>query len=87
MRDHLREQDIERRLGITAGEVRVIVADDGTTTVTLKRDHLDRIQWENHSACGEYDLDDLHDARAEGYLDGRATVLKEIAALAEGSAA
>lgn len=87
MRDHLREQDIERRLGLTAGEVLVDVAEDGTATVTMKRDYLDRIQWENHSACGEYDLDDIQDARAEGYLDGRSTVLKEIASLAKESAA
>jgi len=76
MRDPIREADIERRIGITAGEVAVDVADDGTATVTLKHDHLDRLAQDPvgvHDECGEYDLDDIADAHAEGYRDGYET--------------
>lgn len=76
MRDHIREKDLEQALDVSAGEVTVDVADDGTATITIKRDHLDQLlATGNHWTCRTDD--DIERAAAAGYRDGKRDAQRE----------
>lgn len=81
MRDHLRELDLERALDVRGG-VQVDVVDDGTATVTLGRDLLDRllvIEDRHHHDCATED--DVATAYHGGLETGRRQVLAELETL------
>lgn len=86
MRDVLREQDLERALNVRGG-VRVDVADDGTTLVTLQRDLLDRLTEGNPGHYGCHTYDDVEFVRARAYGSGYDAALADINRLAAGSTA